>query len=544
MAHRIDIELTSSRDDGTWTWRKAGAKQPKGALDGSLLWDGAAVGDVAKAEVENLLDGIEVVSVTAPKQKAGRNDLLEMISRPLRDDELVSTERVSKRARSGDDDRGRGRGRRRDGGGGRGRGDGENRGRGRGDGEGRGRRDDRPRRPRVPEMPQRPKPKRLRPRRTFRDAVLNEMPQEHRPIAEQWLRGRMPAVRAAIEEQNKAAKENNTPEIEAKPVIAIAESVGPKLDTAEWKDRATAALADLATLDLRDLRSVVAASDSNARDDESREMAEQLKTGLNDRTESDHNDWVADLTQALEIGRTVRALRLSSRPVKAGAPLPPEIAGKMAEAASLALAADTPADRYATVVEAIAFSPIRGVVTPAGRPAEATPELLDAVRRVADRVPSIASLFDIDPAEAKKARRERKRNRPERRPKKKPAAAKPEQGGADAPAEETPVAEAETTEAETTEAPAVEAEAPVTEEAAAEVEAPAEEAPAADAPAEEAPAADAPAEEAPVAEAEAPAEEPAAEAEAPAEEAPAPEAAEADAAPADAEAADGEADES
>ena len=58
MAHRMDIELTSSRDDGSWTWRKAGARQPKGSLDGSLLWAGAAVGDVVKAECENLLDGI------------------------------------------------------------------------------------------------------------------------------------------------------------------------------------------------------------------------------------------------------------------------------------------------------------------------------------------------------------------------------------------------------------------------------------------------------------------------------------------------------
>ena len=38
MSRRIELELTSRRDDGTWTWRAAGAKKPKGELDGALLF--------------------------------------------------------------------------------------------------------------------------------------------------------------------------------------------------------------------------------------------------------------------------------------------------------------------------------------------------------------------------------------------------------------------------------------------------------------------------------------------------------------------------
>ena len=34
MPRRIEIELTSSRDDGSWTWRAAGAKAPKGTVAG------------------------------------------------------------------------------------------------------------------------------------------------------------------------------------------------------------------------------------------------------------------------------------------------------------------------------------------------------------------------------------------------------------------------------------------------------------------------------------------------------------------------------
>src|SRR4051812_46824659 len=78
MPRRIDVELTSARDDGTWTWRAAGAKQPKGVVESSVLYPGAKVGDVVTAEADFDVDGITITSVTPPKAKAGRNDLLEL----------------------------------------------------------------------------------------------------------------------------------------------------------------------------------------------------------------------------------------------------------------------------------------------------------------------------------------------------------------------------------------------------------------------------------------------------------------------------------
>ncbi|HEX4865511.1 MAG TPA: hypothetical protein VFV02_15690, partial [Acidimicrobiales bacterium] len=63
MARRIDIELTSTRPDGTWTWRAAGAKEPKGVLEGALLYEGAKAGDVARAEAEFEIEGITIISV-------------------------------------------------------------------------------------------------------------------------------------------------------------------------------------------------------------------------------------------------------------------------------------------------------------------------------------------------------------------------------------------------------------------------------------------------------------------------------------------------
>ncbi len=57
MSRRIDIELTSSRDDGSWTWRAAGAREPRGTLEGALVPGGAQVGDVLRAEIDGYLDG-------------------------------------------------------------------------------------------------------------------------------------------------------------------------------------------------------------------------------------------------------------------------------------------------------------------------------------------------------------------------------------------------------------------------------------------------------------------------------------------------------
>ena len=78
MSRRIDIELTSALGDGTWTWRAAGAKQPKGVLDGSILPGGAKVGDELKVEVELAMDGIDVLSVVQGRVKQDR-DLLELL---------------------------------------------------------------------------------------------------------------------------------------------------------------------------------------------------------------------------------------------------------------------------------------------------------------------------------------------------------------------------------------------------------------------------------------------------------------------------------
>jgi hypothetical protein len=418
MSTRIDIELTSRRDD-TFTWRAAGAKQPKGEIAATMLASDAKVGDVLRVDTERHLDGVNVIAVLGGGRQRKEAERIEIIDRKPSEDQLVTLQRAERGRGGGRSDRGD-RGDRPD----RPRGDrdrgpggpGGDRGRrerrpdgarpeGRADGGDRSARprSDRPSRPRTdrpstPPAPAAPKPKRLRAGRTHRNAALVDLTPEQKIIADYLLRGGVPALRAAIDHQNSVAKTQGEPEVKANLLLAFAEQLWPRLRTAEWYDKAEAALAGVDELDLRDLRSVVVAADAAVRDDETRSLAEQLRAALNARVDAEQAKWLADIDELLVDGRTVRALRQSSRPPKAGSPLPTELAERLSAAASQAMTSDIAQDRWATLVDAVAFSPVRLQVTPLGAPANPGPELKGAVERVSSRVPQIAALVGITPA--------------------------------------------------------------------------------------------------------------------------------------------------
>ena len=120
MSRRIDVELTSTRPDGTWTWRAAGAKLPKGELAGSLIPDGVSLGDVVKVEADFLVDGIEILSVLPPKPARTEPERLE-VTGTRNDEPGVTTQLAPKgrgRGREGGGRDGRRRGGRQDGRGG------------------------------------------------------------------------------------------------------------------------------------------------------------------------------------------------------------------------------------------------------------------------------------------------------------------------------------------------------------------------------------------------------------------------------------------
>jgi hypothetical protein len=245
-----------------------------------------------------------------------------------------------------------------------------------------------------------------------RAAVLDELPPEHRPIAEQVLAGDIPAVRQAIDKENEGRKERGEPSINGQELLALAEELRPRLRTAEWRDRAEAALADVDEIDLRDLRSVVVAADSAARDDDTRALAAQLRESLAHRVDNEQTSWLQEITSALDSGRAVRALRLSSRPPKAGTILDPALTARLTEAASASLTAEAAADRWGVVLEAVAFSPVRLAVAPSSRPEQPSDELVANVQKFAGRVPQVAAAFGIEPAASEPRKRAPRKSAP------------------------------------------------------------------------------------------------------------------------------------
>jgi len=400
MSRRIEIELTSSRPDGTWTWRAAGAREPRGVLEGGVLPGGAAVSQVLVAEVESDLDGTRVLAIVPPKQKSARTGLLEIL--PSEKPFEPVTQKLARRERTGRSE---------------GRGDGRKDGRRRegtpGDsrrGPARDKKDgDRPRRAffeAPPEIPQRPKPKRVKPRRENLDAVLAQLPEAHRAIAEKVVGGGIPAVRAAIDEQNTRAVAEGREKITADALVAEAERLLPSLRRAEWIDRATAAERILDDADVRDLRSIVNVGESlSGHDDRTRALLATMKTGLAARQATETRLWQEDIRALAEVGRIVRALRLSSQPPKAGVPFPADLAVLLAEKAVAALTTDAPSDRWITLLEHAAFSPVHARVQPTAVPATVTEDLLKTITRLGPLMPQVAALFGLEvPAGAKMPR--------------------------------------------------------------------------------------------------------------------------------------------
>jgi hypothetical protein len=248
-----------------------------------------------------------------------------------------------------------------------------------------------------PELPKRPAAKRLKPKQIHRAAILETLPEEQRAVAQRALAGGIKAVRDAVKEQNDKLRGAGQSPVPADGLISMAQNLLPKLRVAEWLDRAEAAMSDIAHLDLRDLRSVVVGADDPmvVRDESTRALAAQLKVALKERQEQEQILWRGDIVAALGVSRVVRALKLSGEPPKAGQPFPADLGAQLTAAAATSLTAESSSERWIAILEAVAFSPIRGHVKPTTKPENPSDSLIATVTRLAPLVPQIAALFSI-----------------------------------------------------------------------------------------------------------------------------------------------------
>ncbi len=400
MSRHIDIELTSKAGDGAWTWRAAGARQPKGTVEAALVPPGEVVGAVLRADVEIGLEGIEILSLSAakaprsPEKVEGR---IEVKGTPKRapDVSVILAPGSGKRRRDDDGERGRDRrpGPRR---GPEGEGGRPERGGERGD------------RPRAGSGPRRPGARRPgegdgRPARgerpaaptstVHRNAMLAALRPEQIPVAEQLLRGGLQAVRQAIETQNSAAKAAGKPPVATDALLGMADELLPAVRLADWKDRASVAQTSGKDYRLRELRAVVAASRTVNLDEEGRALAKTLQESLDQRTTALREEWLARITNALNDGRIQQAVEASIRPPEPGTRCPAELAVRLAAAAGEAMTADLAPEDWMRLLDAVVASPVRRTVKPVGIPDDEVAK--QAARNAAGAVPALAKLLGL-----------------------------------------------------------------------------------------------------------------------------------------------------
>ena len=230
---------------------------------------------------------------------------------------------------------------------------------------------------------------------TNRNAALAELRPEQLPVAEQLLRGGIPAVRSAIEEQNARARAEGRAEVSPDALLAMAEELLPRMTLAGWKDRAVAARNAGKDAPLREVRSVVASASTVNLDDEGREMMTTLRDSLQTRVTALRDGWLARIAAALDAGRVADALRVSARPPEPAARVPADVAVRLAEAAGAAMSSEVDETEWKALLDAVVDSPVRRTVKPTGLPRDASDELRASARRAAGQVPELARLLGL-----------------------------------------------------------------------------------------------------------------------------------------------------
>ncbi len=426
MSRRIDIEITSLNGE-TATWRAAGAKLPKGVLNASLVPGGAVVGTVYRADVEQYMEGIEILSV-APAKTASpldpRHERVEQIPVAATGPDVIVTYAP------------KGRGPRRDSE----RPDRGPRAPGRAPGKSRPARERPAREPRAEvdgaERPERPPrterpPRAERPARserpartdrapraergprpdratrpehkgrpgpapmttTYRNALLATLSPEQLPVAEQLLRGGMPAVRAAVAEQNRNATSQGRPTVDPTTIDRIAEELLGRTNLALWRDRAAGAVAAGRELRLRDLRAVVTSAKTVSLDEESRAQLKELQAALTTRLDTLRTQWNEKLEAALATKNVPEVLRLVARPPDMSTRVSADLAARVVAVTSEALGAEQDAAQWRQIVTLAAETSIRRNVKPHGIPDD--DESRAVALKNAGAIPELAKLLGM-----------------------------------------------------------------------------------------------------------------------------------------------------
>ena len=228
---------------------------------------------------------------------------------------------------------------------------------------------------------------------TNRNALLAALSPEQLPVAEQLLRGGMPAVRTAVAEQNKNATAQGRTTIDPETINRIAEELLHKTNLALWKDRAAGAVGAGKELRLRDLRAVVTSAKTVSLDEESRAQLKELQGALTIRLETLRTQWTEKLDAAVSSKNVSEALRLVARPPDMSTRVSGEMATKVVSITSEALTGDQDVALWKEIVTLAVDTSIRRNVKPHGIPADDSCKAL-AIKS-AGAIPEFAKLLGM-----------------------------------------------------------------------------------------------------------------------------------------------------
>ena len=223
---KIDVEITSKRENGDWTWRAVGARQPKGTINASLLPTESAVGSQFSVETEHYLDGIVVTKVFDKKQTSGKGETLEILGSGKENDLVTTKLAKNKKNKKFSKDSPSSNSRRNE----------------RSGDKKSFVKKDKPvsnsnkkvrnaggRKPQNGKKQQSanqfPKSKRLKAKRHHRNEALKQLPDEMKRIAEILVQKGLPGLRDSIDAQNEIAKKAGETEIPNDLLLKLAEQI-------------------------------------------------------------------------------------------------------------------------------------------------------------------------------------------------------------------------------------------------------------------------------------------------------------------------------
>jgi hypothetical protein len=228
---------------------------------------------------------------------------------------------------------------------------------------------------------------------THRNALLATLSPEQLPVAEQLLRGGMPAVRAAVAEQNKNATAQGRTTIDPVTIDRIAEDLLGRTTLALWKDRAAGAIGAGRDVRLRDLRAVVTSAKTVSLDEDARAQLKELQAALTLRLETLRAQWNERLEAAVTTKNVPEALRLVASPPDMSTRVSAEMATKVVALTSEALTVDSDVPRWKEIVNLAVETSIRRNVKPQGIPADESCKML-AIKN-AGAIPEFAKLLGM-----------------------------------------------------------------------------------------------------------------------------------------------------